>query len=84
MFLPLHCSSFDYMLILVFNYRIELGGYRSHNTGSLYVYQINPIRKQIDDKDSCLSLVHAKLFNHKLMSDLALCTHELKYQKLGS
>ena len=28
-----------------FNYQFELDCYRSHNTGSLYVYQFNPIEK---------------------------------------
>ena len=66
MFLPLQYNSVrNYLLILVFRYQIRMGCYRSHNKGSLYVYQFNSIEKQMEDKDICLRPVYAKIFKSK-------------------
>ena len=45
--------------------------YKSHKTGSLYVYQFNPIENQIKDKDICLRRFYAKIFKLKIMLVLA-------------
>ena len=67
MFLPLQYNSVgNYLLILVFRYRIRMGCYRSHNKGSLYVYQFNSVEKQMEDKDICLRPVYEKIFKSKL------------------
>ena len=59
MFLPLHYNKVrDYLLILDFPISNRTG---SHNTGPLYLYQFNPIEKQIEDKDICLRVVYAKV-----------------------
>ena len=67
-----------------FKYQFELDCYRSHNTGSLYVYQFNPIEKsKIEDKDICLRSVCAKIFIFKLKLAFAFCTHKLRMPEVG-
>ena len=49
---------YEYLVILVF-FNIELD-HRSNKTWSLYVQQINPIWKQIEEKDICLRHVQGE------------------------
>ena len=51
--------------------------------GSLYVYQFNPIEKQVEDKDICLRPVCAKIFKFKLKLAFAVCTHKLRRPEVG-
>ena len=54
-------------LISVFQNQIGGFAYRSHNKPPLYVNQLNPMLKQIEDKDTYQRIVYANWFEGKFM-----------------
>ena len=61
MFLPFHYNSVrSSILILVFIVSIWTGFATDHTIRALYVFQFNPIEKEIEDKDLFLRFVYLK------------------------
>ena len=68
MFLPLRCNLGLCLFpnLNFFSVKLDCVFIRSHNTGLLYVYQLDPIGKQIKGKDIFVRPVFTELLKSKL------------------